>query len=145
MRRHGYTVDDLFAGDETTAFQNVMRSDVQHARGLFVEGLPLIKMVDRRLSLDLIFSRGGMFILDKIERENYRVLVRRPAITKIERVMLLLEKPGAPRGCLSNRTSTAARSRGRKRKTSIIHSCCYQRNSGMPCARFTRSCGIATI
>jgi squalene synthase HpnC len=91
MRRYDYTVDDLFAGHETPAFQNVVRCIVQRARLLFEEGLPLINMVDKRLSVDLdLFSRGGMFILDKIERENYRVLVRRPAITKTERVMLLL-------------------------------------------------------
>jgi hypothetical protein len=48
-------------------------------------------MVNRRLSVDLdLFSRGGMFILDKIERQDYRVLSRRPAITRVERVTLLL-------------------------------------------------------
>ena len=44
-------------------------------------------MVDRRLSIDLdLFSRGGMKVLDKIERQDYSVLHSRPAIGKIERV-----------------------------------------------------------
>jgi hypothetical protein len=48
-------------------------------------------MVDRRLSLDLdLFSRGGLRILDKIEAMNYRVLHRRPAISKVERAGLLV-------------------------------------------------------
>jgi len=47
--------------------------------------------VDRRLGFDLeLFSRGGMRVLEKIERQNYNVLVRRPAISKFERVQLLV-------------------------------------------------------
>ena len=56
-----------------------MREAVGEARELFLEGLPLARMVDRRLALDLeLFSRGGMKILDKIERQNYDVLARAP-------------------------------------------------------------------
>jgi phytoene/squalene synthetase len=48
-------------------------------------------MLDRRLAVDIeLFSRGGMKILEKIERLNYDVLTRRPAISKMERVTLLL-------------------------------------------------------
>ena len=91
MNRHGYTADDLFAGRETPAFQAVMKEVVDRARELFHEGLPLCGMVDRRLSLDLdLFSRGGLRVLDKIERRNYRVLHARPAIGKVERAGLLL-------------------------------------------------------
>jgi phytoene/squalene synthetase len=47
--------------------------------------------VDRRLRFDLeLFSRGGLRILDKIERQDYNVLSRRPHISKIERLGLLL-------------------------------------------------------
>ena len=48
-------------------------------------------MVDRRLAIDLdLFSRGGMRVLDKIEQQGYDVLAARPAISKMERVGLLL-------------------------------------------------------
>ena len=68
-----------------------MREVVERARELFHKGLPLVGMVDRRLALDLdLFSRGGLHILDKIEQQGYRVLHRRPAISKAGRVMLLL-------------------------------------------------------
>jgi hypothetical protein len=54
-------------------------------------GLPLVGMVDRRLALDLdLFSRGGLRVLDKIERQGYDVLRARPAIGKFERVRLLI-------------------------------------------------------
>ncbi len=47
--------------------------------------------VDRRLAIDLdLFSRGGLKILEKIERQDYDVLRARPAISKVERVGLLL-------------------------------------------------------
>jgi phytoene/squalene synthetase len=77
---------------------------VGKARALFAEGLPLAKMVDRRLSVDLeLFSRGGMRVLDKIEQQDYRVLHRRPAISKMERVGLLLST--LARSVLSSRAA----------------------------------------
>jgi phytoene/squalene synthetase len=64
---------------------------VDRARTLFIEGLPLARMVDRRLAVDIeLFSRGGVRILDKIEAQNYDVLRRRPAISKTDRVWILL-------------------------------------------------------
>jgi squalene synthase HpnC len=95
MERHGYTVDDLFAHRFTPAFREVMREIVQKARELFLEGLPLVGMVNRRLSLDLdLFSRGGMRVLDKIAAQDYNVLAGRPSISKAERVGLLLGSLG---------------------------------------------------
>ena len=91
LARHGYTVADLQAGTFNPAFQAVMRDSIDVARQLFMEGLPLVKTVDKRLAFDLdLFSRGGMRVLEKIEQQNYNVLARRPAISKFERVQLLV-------------------------------------------------------
>jgi squalene synthase HpnC len=91
LERHGYTVDELLALRLTPAFREAMREAVARARELFLQGLPLTGMVDRRLALDLdLFSRGGMRVLDKIAERNYDVLSARPAIGKAERVRLLL-------------------------------------------------------
>ena len=91
MERHGYTVEELCARRFTPAFREVMRDAVGKARELFLEGLPLSGMVNRRLALDLdLFSRGGMRVLEKIEQRDYDVLAARPAISKAERVRLLL-------------------------------------------------------
>jgi squalene synthase HpnC len=91
MERHGYTLEDLAARRFTPGFRDVMREVVEKARGLFVEGLPLVGMVDRRLALDIdLFSRGGMRVLEKIEQQGYDVLRARPAISKTERARLLL-------------------------------------------------------
>ncbi len=92
LRLHGYTVEDLFARRFTPAFREVMREIVEEARRLFVVGRPLAQMVDRRLALDIdLFSRGGMRVLDKIEGQGYDVLRARPAISRAERVRLLLQ------------------------------------------------------
>jgi squalene synthase HpnC len=91
MAAHRYSDAELFAGVEDARFRAVMKDIVDRARGLFVEGLPLAGTVDRRLSVDLeLFSRGGLLVLKKIERQDYRVLHNRPAVGKLERVRLLL-------------------------------------------------------
>ena len=91
MERHGYTESELFERRFTPAFAAVMREVVDKARELFLEGLPLSGMVDRRLAIDLdLFSRGGMRILEKIEQQGYNVLAARPKVSKMERVGLLL-------------------------------------------------------
>ncbi len=92
MARHGYTIEELFARRFTPGFEAVMREIVETARTLFVEGLPLPQMVDRRLALDIdLFSRGGLRVLDKIGQQGYDVLRARPAISKAERVGLLIQ------------------------------------------------------
>ena len=91
MERHGYTLEELFARRFTPAFRDTMRDLVETARGLFLRGLPLPGLVDRRLALDIdLFGRGGMRVLEKIERQDYDVFRARPSISKAERVRLLL-------------------------------------------------------
>ena len=91
MERHGYSVDELFARRFTPAFREVMREIVAKTHQLFQKGLPLPAMVDRRLAIDLdLFSRGGIRVLERIEQQDYDVLRARPAISKAERVRLLI-------------------------------------------------------
>jgi squalene synthase HpnC len=91
LARHEYTADDLFARKFDTRFEAVMKDAVDVADDLFQKGLPLIRMVNRRLALDLeLFSRGGMKVLEKIRAQNYNVLAARPSISKWERLGILL-------------------------------------------------------
>jgi squalene synthase HpnC len=84
--------DEILAeGIATPEFRGLMRYEVEYARGLFEEGLPLIGMVSRDLALDLdLFSRGGLEILRAIERQDYDVLSERPAISKSTKLSLAL-------------------------------------------------------
>src|SRR4051794_12521067 len=91
MTRHGYGIDELYSRRFTPAFREVMREIVARARELFDTGLPLAGKVNRRLALDIdLFSRGGLRVLEKIRQQNYNVLAERPAISKSERVGILL-------------------------------------------------------
>ncbi len=91
LERHGYPIEALLARRFDARFGAAMREAVAVARELFLKGLPLAGMVDRRLAIDLdLFSRGGLKVLEKIQRQDYNVLGARPAISKIERVGLLL-------------------------------------------------------
>jgi squalene synthase HpnC len=91
LATYGYTVEELFALKYDGRFESIMREAVGVAEDLFQKGLPLIRMVDRRLALDLeLFSRGGLKILQKIRFQRYNVLKGRPQISRAERVGILL-------------------------------------------------------
>ena len=67
-----------------------MKFEVARARDWFRMGLPLSAKVDKHLALDIeLFSRGGLEILNAIERQNYDVLTNRPAISKRRKLWLL--------------------------------------------------------
>ncbi len=90
MNRFGYTEDELARGEVTDAFRRLMAFQVDRARNLFNKGLPLVDMVDRDLKLDIaLFSKGGMSVLESIERQGYDVLSRRPVVGKGKKTYLL--------------------------------------------------------
>jgi len=89
--RHGYSLGELEEHRFTPSFRDAMREAVDVAQGLFERGLPLVQSVNKRLAFDLgLFSRGGMRVLQKIRSRDYNVLSGRPAISKWERLGLLL-------------------------------------------------------
>lgn len=91
LARHNVTEDDLFAHRATPGFRAAMREAIAKTRELFDQGRPLPALVDSRLALDLeLFTQGGLAILKKIETQDYDVLLRRPKISKPERVAILL-------------------------------------------------------
>jgi phytoene/squalene synthetase len=93
MRSHGLNDETIGLGIEagvaTPGFRALLKQEVGYARGLFLEGLPLIGRVRRDLAVDLdLFSRGGLAILRAIERRDYDVLSARPAISKPTKLAL---------------------------------------------------------
>src|SRR5580704_11821699 len=91
MQRFGVTDATIQQGIATPEFRALLRYEVDFARNLFIQGLPLISMVDRDLALDLdLFSRGGLEILNAIEQRDYDVLSVRPAISKATKIALAL-------------------------------------------------------
>ena len=95
MQRFGVTEEMIAQGAATPAFRALLDYEVDFARRLFEEGLPLIGMVGRELAVDLdLFSRGGLEILRAIERRDYDVLSARPSISKRTKIALALRAVG---------------------------------------------------
>jgi squalene synthase HpnC len=90
LRRFRVTEDDIARKRNTSAFREMMKFEVERAREWFRQGLPLVGRVDRELAIDLdLFSRGGMEILNAIQRQDFAVLGNRPAITKSRKLALV--------------------------------------------------------
>jgi squalene synthase HpnC len=90
LASYGVSEQDLAAGRNTATFCEMMRFEVERARGWFERGLPLAGKVNRELAIDIeLFSRGGQEILNAMERQGYNVLGRRPAISKPRKLALL--------------------------------------------------------
>ena len=95
MRRFGVSDETIAQGIATPEFRALLRYEVDYARGLFEQGLPLIGRVSSELALDLdLFSRGGLEILRAIERREYDVLSARPSISKPTKLALALRALG---------------------------------------------------
>lgn len=89
MNRFGVSDETIARGVATSEFRSLLQYEVEYARNLFRQGLPLIGMVNRELALDLdLFSRGGLEILRAIERRDYDVLSARPSISKATKFQL---------------------------------------------------------
>lgn len=90
LRRFGVQESIIPGGHATHEFLELMRFEVHRAREWFRRGLPLAQQVSRELAVDLeLFSRGGLEILNAIERQGFDVLKRRPVISKPRKLMLV--------------------------------------------------------
>ena len=90
LRTFGVSEDDIARKKNTPAFRTMMKFEVERARDWFHQGLPLVGKVDRELAIDLdLFSRGGLEILNAIEKQGYAVLGNRPAISKARKLALV--------------------------------------------------------
>jgi len=87
---HAVGESDIVAKRFDERYVELMKDLIARTRGLFAEGLPLSKMVDGRLSVDLdMFSRGGMAVLDAIEAMGYDTLHTRPSVGRGKQARLL--------------------------------------------------------
>jgi squalene synthase HpnC len=90
LRKYNVTEADISAKNNSGAFREMMRFEVQRAREWFDRGLPLVSRVNAELATDIeLFSRGGQEILNAIERQDYVVLGQRPVISKGRKLALV--------------------------------------------------------
>jgi squalene synthase HpnC/squalene synthase HpnD len=87
---HGLTESDIVERRFDDRYINLMKDLIVRTRALFAQGMPLAKMVDTGLRVDLeMFSRGGIAVLDAIEAAGYNTLHHRPSIGKAKQARLL--------------------------------------------------------
>ena len=90
LRRFDVSEQAIRDNDNNVSFREMLEFEVERAREWFAQGLPLVAKVDRKLATDIeLFSRGGQEILNAIEKQDYAVLGRRPAISKTRKLALV--------------------------------------------------------
>jgi squalene synthase HpnC len=90
MQHYGVSEQVIATRRPTPEFRRMMKFEVDRAREWFERGLPLARKVDKELAVDIeLFTRGGQEILNAIERQDFDVLTRRPAISKSRRLALV--------------------------------------------------------
>jgi squalene synthase HpnC len=114
----GLTEKDIVEKKFDERYVELMKDLIAQTRRLFAEGMPLAKMVDGKLSVDLeMFSRGGIAVLDAIEAMGYDTLNARPAISKGKQIQLL------GRAVVAHAIGGAVSPNGQKSKVAEIRSC----------------------
>jgi squalene synthase HpnC len=95
--KYGVSIEELVQGSreavlpETVQFRSMLRELTADARCRLKAGLPLADSLPKRLGKNiLLFINGGLAILDAVERCNYNVLTKRPVVSKLTQLRLLL-------------------------------------------------------
>jgi phytoene synthase len=93
LQRHGLAAHQLLAArpadQESEAFRAMMREQVARARSHYRTAFELLPDVDRRSQRPgLIMSAIYSALLDEIERDQYRVLTQRVALTPVRKFWL---------------------------------------------------------
>jgi squalene synthase HpnC len=90
LRRFNVTEQEIAQSQNTPNFCAMMKFEVERARDWFRQGVPLVQKVDHELAIDLeLFTRGGLEILNAIERQNFAVLGCRPVISHPRKLALV--------------------------------------------------------
>ena len=81
--KFGVTDAEFSQRRTTPEFAALLAEEVDWARNLLKQGQPLVGHLSGRLRIVIdLFVRGGLLILDEIERAEYRVWERRPTVSK---------------------------------------------------------------
>ncbi len=90
MERFGYTESELRNKIVNASFVRLMRFELARTRELFDKGAALSQMIDGVGAADVeLFTRGGLSVLQSIEKINYDVFRRRAAVSKSRKLLLM--------------------------------------------------------
>jgi phytoene synthase len=89
LQRHGVTVADLLAGRYVDGWLPLMQYQAQRARRAYAEALAALPAAERRAQRPgLIMGAIYATLLDEIEREAFRVLHQRIALTPLRKLWI---------------------------------------------------------
>ncbi len=89
---------EILAARVTDNLQFALKDWVDSARSHLLRGLPLVRRTPRWLARDIqLFARGGLTILNNIERSNFNVWERPIEVSKKQKLVLLLRAIISPR------------------------------------------------
>ena len=89
FERFGLTPEDLRRGAGTDRIRALLRFQVDRTKEYFLDGMPLLRSIDKRFAFELRLTvNGGMRILKKVEAQNYDTLHERPSLSNYDRALL---------------------------------------------------------
>jgi len=89
LQQHGVKVTDLLAGRYVDGYLPLMQLQLRRARGVYAEALAALPATDRRAQRPgLIMGAIYATLLDEIEREGFRVLHQRIALTPLRKLWI---------------------------------------------------------
>ncbi|MBT5019084.1 MAG: squalene synthase HpnC [Planctomicrobium sp.] len=81
--RFGVTDQQMQSQRISPEFRDLLEFEVERARMLLVSGKPLVAAMPGRMKIDIdLFIRGGLLVLDGIQRINFDVWDQRPVVRK---------------------------------------------------------------
>jgi squalene synthase HpnC len=138
LAKHGLSETDIVERRFDGRYVSLMKALISRTRDLFAAGMPLAQTVEPFLQVDLeMFSRGGLAILDAIEREGYNTLEHRPSLTKWTQAKLLgrtLIRTALSIGGNSTRADASIQQNSRKAPASLGRAGDRERQPGVPSA-----------
>ncbi len=92
MTRFGYKRSDLDRQVVDRRYRALMAFEAERTRELYREGLKLLPLLqpEARNQVEL-FSRGGMAVLEMVERAGFDVFRRRPELSKLKKASFILK------------------------------------------------------
>ena len=92
IQKFGCSIHEIERKKYDSRFRKLMKFEVDRTWNLFKEGADLEKALPKKLALEIkLFRKGGEAVLKKIERMNYNVLIKRPALTGINKGSIFLK------------------------------------------------------
>jgi squalene synthase HpnC len=94
----GVTESEILSGNVTDSMRGALRSWVANARSHLIAGLPLVTLTPLWLARDIqLFARGGLTILNNIEKSGFDVWTSPIEVTKFQKIALLARAIVSPR------------------------------------------------